>query len=262
MAGGVVDASLVVAKRKRLGTVEDIDRRRLPDLESEQRALLNGHVVQELVVAVQVDGDVERLFRSGHTGDVVDVCVRQQDGLDLDVEIANRAEQLVDLIARVNEDRLTRSFARHDKAVLVERRDCSDFKNHGSRGRADLKRHYNDGSMIVCAVDDLLFSIRIRNAAKTLQADVYFERSGEKLLDTIREKRPSLVIFDLNSQRLRPLEAIAALKGDPELLAIRTVGYVSHVDTGTIDAARAAGIDQVLARSAFVAQLGDILTTA
>jgi hypothetical protein len=45
-------------------------------------------------------------------------------------------------------------------------------------------------------------------------------------------------------------------------MAIRTVGYVSHVDTGTIDAARAAGIDQVLARSAFVAQLGDILTTA
>jgi len=122
--------------------------------------------------------------------------------------------------------------------------------------------HYNDGSMIVCAVDDLLFSIRIRNAAKTLQKDVYFERSGDKLLDTIREKRPSLVIFDLNSQRLRPLEAIAALKGDPELRAIRTVGYVSHVDTGTIDAARAAGIDQVLARSAFVAQLGDILTTA
>jgi PleD family two-component response regulator len=269
MAGSVVDAGLVVAKRKRLGTVEDIDRRRLPDLESEQRTLLNGHVVQELVVAVQVDGNVERLFRSGDTGDVVDVGVRQQDGLDLDVEIANRAEQLVDLIARVDEDGLTRSFARHDKAVLVERCDGSDFKNHGSRPvrlKPDATRalagHYNDHSMIVCAIDDLLFSIRIRNAAKTLQADIYFERSGEKLLDTIREKRPSLVIFDLNSQRLRPLEAIAALKGDPELLAIRTVGYVSHVDTGTIDAARAAGIDQVLARSAFVAQLGDILTTA
>jgi DNA-binding NarL/FixJ family response regulator len=116
--------------------------------------------------------------------------------------------------------------------------------------------------MIICAIDDLLFSIRIRNAAKALQADIYFERSGDKLLDTIREKRPSLVIFDLNSQRLRPLEAIAALKGDPELVAIKTVGYVSHVDTGTIDAARAAGIDQVLARSAFVAQLGDIITTA
>ena len=133
MAGGVVHAGLVVAKRKRLGAVEDIDRRRLSDLEPEQRALLNGHVVQELVVAMQVDRDVERLFRSGHTGDVVDVRVRQQDGLDLDVEIANSAEQLVDLVARVNEDGLARSLARHDKAVLVERRDGSDFQNHGLR---------------------------------------------------------------------------------------------------------------------------------
>jgi CheY-like chemotaxis protein len=116
--------------------------------------------------------------------------------------------------------------------------------------------------MIVCAIDDLMFSIKISNAAKSLQADVYFERSGDKVLQTIREKRPSLVIFDLNSGRLRPLEAIAALKSDPELRAIRSLGYVAHVDTATIEAARAAGIDQVLARSAFAAQLGEILTTA
>ena len=115
--------------------------------------------------------------------------------------------------------------------------------------------------MIVCAIDDLMFSIKISNAAKSLQADVYFERSADKVLQTIREKRPSLVIFDLNSGRLRPLEAIAALKSDPELSAIRSLGYVAHVDTATIEAARAAGIDQVLARSAFAAQLGEILTT-
>jgi DNA-binding NarL/FixJ family response regulator len=112
--------------------------------------------------------------------------------------------------------------------------------------------------MIVCAIDDLMFSIRISTAAKSLQADVYFERSADKLLDTIRDKRPSLVIFDLNSARMRPL---ASLKRDPDLATIRTLGYVSHSDAATIDAARAAGIDQVLARSAFVNQLGGILTT-
>ena len=116
--------------------------------------------------------------------------------------------------------------------------------------------------MIVCAVDDLIFSIKISTAAKTLKAEVYFERSGDKLLETIREKRPALVIFDLNSARLRPLDAIVALKRDPELSATKTLGYVSHVDTATIEAARAAGIDQVMARSTFVAQLGDILTSA
>jgi DNA-binding NarL/FixJ family response regulator len=116
--------------------------------------------------------------------------------------------------------------------------------------------------MIICAVDDLMFSIKISTAAKSLKADVYFERSADKLLETIREKRPALVIFDLNSARLRPLDAILALKRDPDLSATKTLGYVSHVDTATIETARAAGIDQVMARSAFVNQLGDILTSA
>ena len=116
--------------------------------------------------------------------------------------------------------------------------------------------------MIICAIDDLIFSIKISTAAKSLKADVYFERSAGKLLETIREKRPALVIFDLNSARLRPLDAITALKQDPDFSATKTLGYVSHVDTGTIDAARAAGIDQVMARSAFVDQLGNILTSA
>lgn len=116
--------------------------------------------------------------------------------------------------------------------------------------------------MIVCAIDDLMFSIRISTAAKALQVEVYFERSAARLLDTVRDKRPSLVIFDLNSVRMRPLECIASLKRDPDLAETRTLGYVSHTDAATIDAARAAGIDQVLARSAFVNQLGGILTTA
>ena len=116
--------------------------------------------------------------------------------------------------------------------------------------------------MIVCAVDDLIFSVKISTAAKSLGVDIYFERSPGNVLPTIRNKRPSLVIFDLNSSRLQPIQAIAELKADPELRAIRTLGYVSHVDSATIDAARQAGIDQVLARSAFSERLGEILTGA
>jgi PleD family two-component response regulator len=114
--------------------------------------------------------------------------------------------------------------------------------------------------MIVCAIDDLMFSIKISTAAKQLKADVFFERTADRVVDTVRQKQPALVIFDLNSTRMRPLEAIAALKADPELNGIRTLGYVSHTDAGTIAAARAAGVDDVLARSAFTAQIGEILT--
>jgi CheY-like chemotaxis protein len=116
--------------------------------------------------------------------------------------------------------------------------------------------------MIICAIDDLIFSIKISTAAKHLGVDVYFERLADLVLSRIREKQPSLVIFDLNSVRMRPLDTIAAMKADPALKEVRTLGYVSHVDTDTIAAARAAGIDQVLARSAFSDKLADILTTA
>jgi hypothetical protein len=116
--------------------------------------------------------------------------------------------------------------------------------------------------MIVCVVDDLIFSIKISTAAKRLGVDMYFERAKEKVLPTIRDKNPSLVIFDLNSGRLAPMDQIAAMKADPMLKEIRTLGYVAHVDSDTIDKARAAGIDQVLARSAFSGRLGEILTGA
>lgn len=116
--------------------------------------------------------------------------------------------------------------------------------------------------MVMCVVDDLLFSVKISTAAKALGVETYFERAADAVLPRIREKTPALVIFDLNSSKLRPMDAIAAMKADPALKAIPTLGYVSHVQTATIEAAREAGIDQVLARSAFADRLGEILTNA
>lgn len=116
--------------------------------------------------------------------------------------------------------------------------------------------------MIVCAIDDLIFSIKIKSAAKALGVPLYFERSAEHIVETVREKQPALVIFDLNSAKLSPLAAIAAIKGDPALAGVRTLGYVSHVDAATIAGARDAGIDEVLARSAFADRIGSILTSA
>ena len=117
--------------------------------------------------------------------------------------------------------------------------------------------------MIVCVMDDLMFSIKISSTAKSIgRIDVFFERSPDMVLPRIREKRPSLVIFDLNSARMKPLDALTAIKADPDLAGIRTLGFVAHVDAEMIAAARAAGIDQVLARSAFAAQLPGILTGA
>jgi PleD family two-component response regulator len=116
--------------------------------------------------------------------------------------------------------------------------------------------------MIIIAVDDLMFSSRISTAAKAVGATIRFARSPDAVLGAARETAPSLVILDLNSSRVKPLEIVGALKQDPALAAIPTLGFVSHVDSATIEAARQAGVDRVLARSAFVQQLPDLLSAS
>lgn len=113
--------------------------------------------------------------------------------------------------------------------------------------------------MILIAVDDLMFASRISSAAKALGVEIAFARSPEAIVEAVRVKSPRLVILDLNSVKVRPLEAVAALKSDPALAGVRTVGFVSHVQTELIAEARQAGVDQVMARSAFVAQLPQLL---
>ena len=113
--------------------------------------------------------------------------------------------------------------------------------------------------MILFVVDDLFFSVKIKTAAKTLGTEVYFERLPDQVLESIRSKAPRLLIFDLDSAKMRPMDAIAAMKADPALRDVPTLGFVSHVHDDVIARARVAGVDQVLARSAFVDRLGSIL---
>jgi DNA-binding NarL/FixJ family response regulator len=114
--------------------------------------------------------------------------------------------------------------------------------------------------MVLVAVDDLLFSSKIRAAAKQVGVELAFARSPSEILEQARAIKPPLVIFDLNSAKTDPIATIAAIKADPELGSTRTLGFVSHVHTSLIHAAREAGTDQVMPRSAFAAQLATILT--
>jgi DNA-binding NarL/FixJ family response regulator len=112
---------------------------------------------------------------------------------------------------------------------------------------------------VLAAVDDLLFSSKIRATAKQVGVDVQFARTPDEILAQARSIKPSLAIFDLNSGKTDPVGTIAALKADPSIAAIRTIGFASHVHTALIAAARQAGADEVLPRSAFASHLADIL---
>jgi len=111
---------------------------------------------------------------------------------------------------------------------------------------------------IVVLVDDIFFLAKIREAAKAVGVAVV---TGElrRGVSAIAEARPQAIILDLNARGLPAIEWIQTLKADPETRPIRIVGFVSHVQTELISAARAAGCDSVMARSAFTQQLPNLL---
>ena len=113
--------------------------------------------------------------------------------------------------------------------------------------------------MVLALVDDLMFRSKIKSTATQLGVPVSFAGSRESALASMKSDLPALVILDLNNPRTDPLGTVAAMKQDAALASVRVVGFVSHVDGTTIDAARAAGVDDILARSAFATRLPELL---
>ena len=112
---------------------------------------------------------------------------------------------------------------------------------------------------ILASVDDLFFRSKVRTTAKHLGIEIAFAASADEMLAQARELKPSLVIFDLNSQKIDAIATIAALKADAATSGVPTLAFASHVHTELIAAARQAGADNVLPRSAFAGRLADIL---
>jgi DNA-binding NarL/FixJ family response regulator len=116
--------------------------------------------------------------------------------------------------------------------------------------------------MILVAVDDLLFSSKIRAVAKQLGTELAFARTPDEILTGARASSPSLIVFDLNSAKTDPIATIAAIKGDAATSGLRVLGFASHVHADLIRAAKQAGADDVLPRSAFASRLPEILQGA
>ena len=107
-----------------------------------------------------------------------------------------------------------------------------------------------------------MFSSKIKTTASQLGVAVSFVRSAEAAVAEMKKTAPSLVILDLNNPRTNPLGIVASMKQDPLLASVPTVGYASHVQVDVINAAREAGVDEVMARSAFTQQLAELLKRA
>ena len=97
---------------------------------------------------------------------------------------------------------------------------------------------------ITAFVPDLMDRSKVAAAAP---GDVTFVRTAADLAGTDAE----VVVVDL----ARP----GVLDALPQLGAVRTIGFASHVDRELAAAASAAGCGQVMARSKFFGSLPDLL---
>jgi len=113
--------------------------------------------------------------------------------------------------------------------------------------------------MVLAVVDDLLFSSKIRAGAAAAGESVTFVRNPANATAACAEHQPRLVLIDLDRDALRPIETITAIRAMPAPVP-RIVGFGAHVNVERLRAAREAGADQAMARSAFVAAMPILLS--
>jgi CheY-like chemotaxis protein len=107
-------------------------------------------------------------------------------------------------------------------------------------------------------VADLLFTVKISDAAKRAGMQAEFVKDEKELLEKALAK-PALIILDLNCGGAQPLRLIGKIKENPDLKQTSLLAYVSHVDGELKQKAHELGCDMVMARSAFSQNLPLIL---
>jgi DNA-binding NarL/FixJ family response regulator len=101
--------------------------------------------------------------------------------------------------------------------------------------------------------DDMIFTSRITATARALGLEAKSARSIEKLMDLVRSNVPDCVIVDLANPGLDIQALNQQLR--QAVRPPRVIAFGSHVDTASLQAARAAGCDVVLPRSKFTEDL-------
>ena len=111
---------------------------------------------------------------------------------------------------------------------------------------------------VLAVLEDLLFTVKINDAAKRAGLEVEILKSEKDVLEKAKEK-PLLIIMDLNCACIEPVRLISALKSSPETKPISIIAFLSHIQGELKQQAQEAGANMVMARSAFSQNLQQIL---
>jgi len=119
----------------------------------------------------------------------------------------------------------------------------------------------DSNSRIFAFIEDLFFMAKIQETARKLNVKVEFVKSDKDMMDKMQqngEEKPSLIIFDLNNNGVKPLTLIPKLKSKLKK-GTSIIGFLSHVQGDLKQKAHEVGCDMVLPRSAFSQNLPQLL---
>jgi DNA-binding NarL/FixJ family response regulator len=114
---------------------------------------------------------------------------------------------------------------------------------------------------VLALLDDLFFRSKLAETARLAGVELKTANTNEALLQAAAENPAATVLLDLNA-RSKPLDALAALRGNGAAPKRRVIAFLSHVQTELAERARAAGCDEVMPRSKFTQELPKILREA
>ena len=116
-------------------------------------------------------------------------------------------------------------------------------------------------SRIFAFIEDLFFMAKIQETARKLNVKVEFVKSDKDMMEKMQQngdEKPSLIIFDLNNNNVKPLVLIPKLKSKLKK-GTSIIGFLSHVQGDLKQKAHEVGCDMVLPRSAFSQNLPQLL---
>lgn len=107
--------------------------------------------------------------------------------------------------------------------------------------------------------DNLLFTSQISAGLSKLGLVAEVIGSPAGAVERLAADPPAIILVNLASDRLRPLELVRAAKADPRLSGVPVLGFTGHTEQALIHAAREAGCDRIAANSAITGDLRALL---
>lgn len=109
---------------------------------------------------------------------------------------------------------------------------------------------------VLAAIHDMMFSSKVTACAKG--KPIEWLKRGTRVADAVTASQPDVLLIDLAAPQLDALNAIREIKSGASR-SCTVIGYVDHTREDLIEAARAAGCDQVMSKGEFARRLPQLL---